>query len=67
MAAIASVDALMETVQEVQARLSRLRLWQQHARTPGEREHVRAWADGVEYRLQGMVQQEEIVLERSAV
>ena len=47
---------MSETAQELQARLTRLRLWQQHARTPGEREHVREWADGVEYRLQGMVQ-----------
>ena len=59
----------METVAEVQARLARLRLWQLHARTPGEREHVREWADGVEVRWQGMVQREEaeareLVMER---
>ena len=56
----------METVQELQARLARLRLWQQHARTPGEREHVREWADGVERRALGMVQQpDEMIMERS--
>ena len=57
----------METVEECAARLARLRLWQQHARTPGEREHVREWADGVEVRWQAMVQQEpeNLVMEKS--
>ena len=49
----------METVAEVQARLARLRLWQRNARTPGEREHVREWADGVEVRAQAMLETEK--------
>ena len=60
---------MSETVEECAARLSRLRLWQRNARTPGEREHVREWGDGVEVRWQTMVQQEEaeareLVMER---
>ena len=49
----------METREECAARLARLRDWQQHARTQGEWEHVREWADAVEARLQAMVQREE--------
>ena len=50
---------MSETIEECAARLARLRDWQQHARTPGEREKVREWADGVQRRRQAMVQQEE--------
>ena len=49
----------METPEECAARLARLRDWQQHARTPGEREHVREWADEVRAKWRAMVQQEE--------
>jgi len=59
----------METVEECAARLARLRLWQRNARTPGEREHVREWADATEVEWRAMAQQEEadareLVMER---
>ena len=50
---------MTETARECRARLRRLQEWQRHARTPGERERVCAWADAVEAKWRAMMEAEK--------
>ena len=40
-------------------RLTDLRRWEMHARTPGEYLHVKAWADAVEARLEELLRERD--------
>jgi uncharacterized coiled-coil DUF342 family protein len=51
-------SAIIEVL-DTKRRLTDLRRWQMHARTPGEFARVKAWADAVQARLQELLRERE--------